>query len=196
VLTGAILAGGGSTRFGGRPKGLERVGGSRIIDRVGAALRVVAPRLLIVSRDPAAAAWIAGARAVSDCYRERASIIGIHAALTHAGTDVIVVGWDMPFVSGTLLASLAAHRTADAWAVVPEGPHGPEPCCALYSSSALPRIAQCIDEGRLSLSALLEGLPGVVRVPIEEIRSLGDPVELFMNVNTPADLARAESLTG
>src|SRR4029077_13200752 len=33
-VTGAILGGGGATRFGGRPKGLERVGGVRILDRL------------------------------------------------------------------------------------------------------------------------------------------------------------------
>ncbi|MEY4608770.1 MAG: MobA-like transferase domain, partial [Gemmatimonadota bacterium] len=39
--TGVILAGGGATRFGGRPKGLEVVAGERIIDRVARGLRMV-----------------------------------------------------------------------------------------------------------------------------------------------------------
>ena len=34
AVRGAILAGGGATRFDGRPKGLERVGGTRILDRL------------------------------------------------------------------------------------------------------------------------------------------------------------------
>ena len=33
-MRGAVLAGGGATRFGGRPKGLEQVGGARILDRM------------------------------------------------------------------------------------------------------------------------------------------------------------------
>ena len=33
-IRSAILAGGGATRFGGQPKGLERVGGERILDRL------------------------------------------------------------------------------------------------------------------------------------------------------------------
>ena len=37
--TGVILAGGAASRFGGLPKGLERVDGRRIIDRVASALR-------------------------------------------------------------------------------------------------------------------------------------------------------------
>jgi molybdopterin-guanine dinucleotide biosynthesis protein A len=42
VVIGAILAGGAGSRFGGMPKGLERVGGVRVIDRVATALRSVA----------------------------------------------------------------------------------------------------------------------------------------------------------
>jgi molybdopterin-guanine dinucleotide biosynthesis protein A len=40
-VTGVVLAGGLSTRYGGLPKGLERVRGVRIIDRVRAALEPV-----------------------------------------------------------------------------------------------------------------------------------------------------------
>ena len=43
----AILAGGAASRFGGRPKGLELVGGVRIIDRVARGLRSATDRLLV-----------------------------------------------------------------------------------------------------------------------------------------------------
>ncbi len=33
-MRSAVLAGGTASRFGGRPKGLEKVGGVRILDRV------------------------------------------------------------------------------------------------------------------------------------------------------------------
>ena len=38
-MRSAILAGGHATRFGGKPKGLEKVGGERILDRVAQAVR-------------------------------------------------------------------------------------------------------------------------------------------------------------
>ena len=53
--TGVILAGGGATRYGGRPKGLERVGGRRIIDRVADVLRETTDELLLVANAPDAA---------------------------------------------------------------------------------------------------------------------------------------------
>ena len=49
-----ILAGGLSTRYGGSPKGLERVHGVRIIDRVRAALEPVVDDLLLIANDDAA----------------------------------------------------------------------------------------------------------------------------------------------
>jgi len=52
--TGAIIAGGRAARFGGALKGLELVGGTRIIDRVAAALRESCDELIVVANDPAA----------------------------------------------------------------------------------------------------------------------------------------------
>jgi len=49
-ITGAIVAGGASSRFGGQAKGLLRVGGQRIIDRIASALRPVVETMAIVSR--------------------------------------------------------------------------------------------------------------------------------------------------
>ena len=151
VVPGAILAGGPSTRFGGRPKGLERVGGVRIIDRVADALRAVVTDLIIVANDPAAASWIDGVRAVSDVDEGRASLLGIHAALAHSGGHVVVVAWDMPFVPASLLGAITARLTPDISAVIPEGPDGPEPCCALYTSSALAHVERLVAAGELRL---------------------------------------------
>jgi len=55
---GAIVAGGEAMRFGGAPKGLRRVGGDRIIDRVAAALGATTSELIIVSNAPEATHWI------------------------------------------------------------------------------------------------------------------------------------------
>jgi len=82
---GAILAGGGTTRFGGRPKGLEPVGGTRAIDRVAAALRTVAGEIVVVSNDSDAPNWLPGARVRGDVRPGRGSLIGLHAAIAQAG---------------------------------------------------------------------------------------------------------------
>src|SRR5207248_468150 len=65
-LTGVILAGGQATRYGGKPKGLERVGGQRIIDRVADVLARVTDDLLLIANDPGANDWLPGIRCASD----------------------------------------------------------------------------------------------------------------------------------
>ena len=57
-MRGVILAGGGATRFEGRPKGLEMVGGRRILDRVADVLfEALGTPPLIVANAPEAASW-------------------------------------------------------------------------------------------------------------------------------------------
>jgi molybdopterin-guanine dinucleotide biosynthesis protein A len=182
-VVGAIVAGGNAERFGGAPKGLENVGGQRIIDRVATALRAVSSQLTIISNAPDASAWIPGVRAYADVRSERGSLIGIHTALTRADDDVLVVAWDMPFVSPALLRLILDRRRAESLAVFPVGPSGPEPFCALYTHACLPLI-----------SRLVESIPRAERIPMRDIEPLGDPAKLFFNVNSADDLRTAEAL--
>jgi len=194
VIAGAILAGGGSTRFGGRPKGLQTVGGTRIIDRAAAALRGTASRILVVSGDPGAADWLAGAEVVGDVLPGRASAIGIHAALVHARSNVLVIGWDMPFVPPALMAEIASRLRDGVSAVVPAGPDGPEAVCAGYSPLAIPVFEQSIADGVVKLSELIAALPRVVELRGADLSRFGDPRTLFFNVNHPEDRERAEAI--
>lgn len=190
---GAIVAGGGAVRFGGTPKGLQRVGGVRIIDRIAATLRATTPELIVVSNAADAKQWIPGTRVCGDVRPERGSLVGIHTALSCARGDVLVVAWDMPFVSAELL-TLICERRGTATAVVPTSPSGDEPFCALYTPRCLPIIEAALDAGDLRLSHVLPQLPSVERISMSDIRVIGDPATLLFNVNTPEDLARAEAM--
>jgi molybdopterin-guanine dinucleotide biosynthesis protein A len=194
ALVGAILAGGAGSRLGGRPKGLETIGGIRIIDRVARALRGVAGELLIVSNAPDAEQWLPDARVGRDLKSGRGSLIGIHAALGHARAPVLVVAWDMPFVTVELLALIRDRAASAAHAVIPVPSSGPEPCCAWYSPTILPVIAKMIDGGELRLGALFDYLPSVEVITERQISRVGDPRRLFFNVNTPADLDASASM--
>ena len=146
--TGVILAGGGASRYGGRPKGLERVGGERIIDRVAQALAHTTDELLLIANAPEAGSWLPGTRVAGDLRLGEGALGGLHAALSHAGTDIVLVAWDMPFVPAALLAELRAwgERTG-ADAVLPESDgsrRGVEPLCAWYSSRCLGAVEAAI----------------------------------------------------
>jgi len=193
-LVGAIVAGGGATRFGGGPKGLLRVGGVRIIDRVASALRRVVPELMIISNAPDASEWIPRAIVHRDARSERGSLVGLHTALTHASSHILVVAWDMPFVSTALLELIRDRARGEPLAVIPEGPRGLEPFCALYTSACLPVVEGAIESGDLRLSHLIAHLPSIDRIPMREIEAVGNPATLLFNVNTPEDLERAEAI--
>lgn len=194
ACTGVVLAGGASRRFVGAPKGLQPIAGRRVLDRVLDALRAATDTQLIVANDASAASWAPGIRVAGDVLPARGSLVGIHAALVHAASAVVVVAWDMPFVTAALVDALRRRGEAAGCAVVPRGPRGLEPCCAYYVPACAPVAERQIASGELRLSAFLDALPAVIRLEGDELAAAGDPEALFLNVNAPGDLAAAERL--
>jgi molybdopterin-guanine dinucleotide biosynthesis protein A len=190
--TGAIIAGGRAARFGGAAKGLELVGGIRIIDRVASALRESCDEFVIVANDDAAPTWIPGARVVADVRRDAGALGGVHAALANARASALVLSWDSPFVPGGLLRALrAAGDTAgvDAAVAASRSPWGFEPLCAWYAAQCRAVIERHLDSGDLRAG----GWQDDVRTVRVDVSSWGDPDEIFFNVNSAADLAIANA---
>ena len=193
-MRGVVLAGGGATRYGGRPKGLEEVGGRRILDRlVDEMTTAFGTRPLLVANAPEAATWRDDLDVVADLRPGLGALGGLLTAVCLGPAPVVVAAWDMPFVTSGLLAALAAGL-ADADACLPEsgGRRGVEPLCAAYGPACRPAIERALDEG--DLRAI--GFHRHIRVgilPSEEVRRFGDPATLFLNVNTPDELAQAEA---
>ena len=207
--TGVILAGGRASRYGGRPKGLERVHGERIIDRVAGSLRAVTDDLLLIANAPGAEEWLPGVRTRGDVRPGEGALGGLHAALTHAGGDILLVAWDMPFVPRGLLAALRARGeggasdaidehdaglAAKADVVVPESDgsrRGVEPLCAWYTQACLAPISAALDAGDRRVVAFHDAVR-TLRLPLATVAAFGDPAVMFSNVNTPEELERAE----
>ena len=191
--TGVVLAGGAASRYGGQPKGLERVGGVRIIDRVAQALSAATDELMLVANDPGAAQWLLGVRQERDVIPGQGSLSGIHAALKFAGTPVLVVAWDMPFVSAPLLRELR-ELGRDADVAVPESDsrRGLEPLCAWYGPACVTAIESSLADGDRRVIGFYDRVR-VARLPAARVAAFGDPEWLFMNVNTPDELLRAEA---
>jgi len=166
----------------------------RIIDRIADALRPATSEIVIVASAAEAANWIPGARVIPDAWRKQGSLVGIHAALNDARGPVIVVAWDMPFVTTPLFELLLSRAERSPYATLPEGPSGVEPFCAVYSPACLPIIESGLAADDLKLSHMLERLPSYERVPLADVARIGDPGKLFFNVNTANDLATAERL--
>src|SRR5256885_10231894 len=108
MLTAAILAGGRSTRFGGRDKSALVVDGRTIFDRQVSELSQIAAEILLVG-GPTRPEPRPGVTPIADLMPGCGPLGGLHAALTAAqGEPVIVVACDMPYVSAPFLAYLAA----------------------------------------------------------------------------------------
>ncbi|HYR10375.1 MAG TPA: molybdopterin-guanine dinucleotide biosynthesis protein B [Longimicrobium sp.] len=193
---GVILAGGASRRFGS-PKALARVDGRRIIDRVRDALSAAVADVVVSANEPELFADL-GLPMRADGVAGVGALGGIHTALGWAAergrSGALVVACDMPWVSSELLrmiAERAASTSADA--VVPEsgGRRGMEPLCAWYSVRCLPQVQRMMDEGERRVHRLIDRIQAEV-IPVAEVRRIGDPGILFLNVNTVDDLRGAE----
>jgi molybdopterin-guanine dinucleotide biosynthesis protein A len=194
-IRGAILAGGGATRFGGKPKGLEIVGGERILDRLVAAMTsAIGEPPLLVANAPDAGSWRPDLRTIPDVRPGLGALGGIYTAVVEAPAPVVCVAWDMPFVSEGLIQALTAGLEQHD-AVLPEsgGRRGMEPLCAAYGDACREAIADSLAAGDLRAIGFHDRIR-VGILPLAEVRALADPELVFFNVNTADDLAKADQL--
>jgi len=191
-VTGVIQAGGRSTRMGGRPKALLELGGRRIIERVIDAVAPSVNDLLIVTNTPELYAFL-GLPMVADVYPDRGSLGGIYSGLKAApGDAAFTVACDMPFLHPDVVR-LVVERAESGDVVIPRVGGQLETLHAAYAKSCLPHIEERLVAGRLKI---VEFFPRVrvVEIPEAEIARFRDPAIVFMNVNTPDELERAEVL--
>jgi len=175
-LTGVLLVGGASTRFGS-PKALARLGGETLAER--------AWRTLGEACDDRIAVGKAGGpelpfQVLDDGTEVQAPIAGVVAGLSAAGTDLtVILPVDCPLVTALLLRRLAA-ACEGVDAAVPQT--GPLP--GSYRKSALPVLQRRLAAERLSLRDALGEL---------DSRTVDLDETLLVNVNTPVDLQRLAS---
>ncbi len=194
-VRGAILAGGGATRFAGKPKGLELVGGTRILDRLVEAMSLaLGEPPLLVANAPDAPSWRPDLRTIGDTRPGLGALGGIYTAVAESPAPVVCVAWDMPFVSGSLVRALAAGlEMHDAMLPQSSGRRGVEPLCAAYGPACADAIAESLAAGDLRAIGFHQRIR-VGILPLAEVQALGDPDLLFFNVNTADDLAEADQL--
>jgi molybdopterin-guanine dinucleotide biosynthesis protein A len=159
---------------------------------VAESLREAADSLLLIANDPVASTWLPDVPIAADVRTNCGSLGGIHAAIVRAGKPVLVVAWDMPFVPAALLRALRdAGARADAALPESGSRRGVEPLCAYYSTTCVPAIERRLDANDMRVISFFEDVR-VERLSEQDVRRFGDPAVLFMNVNTPDDLALAE----
>ncbi|MFL5928472.1 MAG: molybdenum cofactor guanylyltransferase [Gaiellaceae bacterium] len=168
-LTGVVLVGGASSRFGS-PKALARLDGVMFVDRARRVLAAACDEVLVVGK-----AGELPFEVIDDESSVRAPIAGVVAGLRAAASDVAVfLPVDCPRITPDVVRSLGeACRDA----AVPQT--GPLP--GAWAKSALPVLERRLKEGPLALYRAYEELD-VVELEF-------DPAVLA-DVDTPHDLER------
>lgn len=183
-MSAAILAGGKSRRMG-RNKALLPFGGRPLIARVYDTLSPLFEDIFMVTDDPGLFGFIPCPK-IPDRVPGKGPISGVDAALRHSNSPfVLVVACDAPFLSSSLLERMA-ENTGEADLVIPFGPRGPEPLCAIYGKGCLPLIEESLRKGDYSIMALI-GLLRTREISREEVASVDPDFRSFQNINTPMD---------
>ena len=171
-LTGVLLVGGGSTRFGA-PKALARLGPETLAERGWRILGEACDERIAVGKE--ADALELPFDVLDDGIDTRAALAGIVAGLRAATTELaVVLPVDTPLVTAALLRELA---DACADAAAPRG----SPLPAAFRTRVLPVLERRLREQRLALREALDELRAV-RVELDE--------KQLANVNTPDELRR------
>jgi molybdopterin-guanine dinucleotide biosynthesis protein A len=188
-VTGLVLAGGRSSRFG-RDKLAERIDGRTLLECAIEGVTPASTEILVIAAPDTAPVLPAGTRLVHDPVAFEGPLAGVAAGL-HAAREsiVMVVGGDMPTLVGAVVESMLASLDdsgVEAVVLEHEGRARPLPM-ALRREPALGSVDLLLAAGERRLRALVETLETTV-IPEATWRAL-DPYGMTVrDIDTPSDL--------
>jgi molybdopterin-guanine dinucleotide biosynthesis protein A len=189
-LSAFVLAGGKSTRMG-RDKATLPFSGQTLLESALALARSVTEDVFVfILGSPEL--YGAYGQVIADIFPGCGPLGGIHAALTHAKTDLnLVLAVDTPFLSTRLPAYLVERaRESPAMVIAPEIDSYPQPLCAVYRRDFLPIAEQALRAGRYKIVPLFPHGKTLI-IPEAELRRFAFTAEMFENLNTPEELEHA-----
>ncbi|GGR63252.1 putative molybdenum cofactor guanylyltransferase [Deinococcus seoulensis] len=181
-LTGAVTAGGRSSRFGS-DKALALLDGRTLLERACASLQDCPVRLLIAPPGRyALPAHLGRWNTHPDLRPGEGPLAGLESALTHAPPGwVAFTGVDLPWLTPDYWRALSAAVTSGCLSVqATDGQGRPQPLAALYHTDLLPHVTALLDSGERRLR---HAAP-----PEQTVQVGGFEARTFLNVNTPEEL--------
>jgi molybdopterin-guanine dinucleotide biosynthesis protein A len=184
-VTGVVLAGGQSRRFG-RNKALVPVRGVPMIERVVRALQQVFERVILSANDPEPYRFL-GLPTVPDLDPGVGPLGGLHAGLSLMKDDNgFFTACDLPFLEPGLIRHMA-RLDPEADAVVPRiGPYV-EPLHALYHKRCIGPVLQAIRAGERRIVSFYPAVR-IRYVEEHEIRAYDPEMRAFTDINRPEEL--------
>jgi molybdopterin-guanine dinucleotide biosynthesis protein A len=187
-LSGFVLAGGKSTRMG-QDKAAITLNGLTLLQHALAALREVCRDVAILGKHELYGNL---GPVYEDIFPGCGPLGGIHAALSNSQTQFnLIIAVDTPFLAPEFLSYLA-ERAIDSDAIVttPKIEDYTQPLFTVYSLDFLPIAEQSLRSGNYKIVPLFpEGRTLVIQEA--ELRQFAFAADMFENLNTPEDLARA-----
>jgi len=195
-----ILAGGFSKRFG-RDKGLVKLKGKPLImyllEKVA---NVVDKKVIVVGsesqKDVFSPLFEPVADVVVDKYDGNGPLVGALTGFETVQSEYsLLLPCDTPFLSSeiaVLLLDCCIRRDA----VIPRWPNGwIEPLQATYrTKSAITATKKALEQGKMDMRSMISYLRGIRYISTIVLQKLDPELLTFLNINTLADLKKAESM--
>jgi len=190
-MTGIVLSGGESRRMG-RDKAFLKLDGVPLIEHVLRTLRIIFPRIIIVTNNPSAYV-LYEAVVVTDAVDKQGPLTGIYSGLLHSRDEHnFVAACDMPFLNPDLIAYMAGLANGYD-IVVPMIAGRVEPLHAIYSKGLLPLIEKSLQWDARQIQGIFS--EARVRYVTETELDRYDPEHRsFKNLNTPEEYKEATCL--
>lgn len=181
-VTGVILAGGKSLRYG-RNKALVTIDGIPLIERAINVMRPIFRHLILITNTPDEYSYLK-LPMHEDLIKGLGPLGGIFTALmTIRNQAGFFVACDMPHLNRELIHHMVEVRY-DFDAVVPRTHAGTEALHALYGKRCLPPIKRLIDSSQYQVFRFFPKV-SVRYVDENEIRRFDPQLESFFNINKP-----------
>jgi molybdopterin-guanine dinucleotide biosynthesis protein A len=191
-VTGVVLAGGRSSRFG-RDKLAEPYRGTRLLNQAVLRLMGVCGDVVVVLAPDAPAPELPPklpVRIARDAVKWEGPLVGVAAGLGEVRTDLaFVAAGDMPELERAVLVEMvnvALNRPADAVALADVGTFRPLPC-VIRAAPAREATRMLLDRGERSLFALLRALDVAV-IDEQTWHALDPQRRTLYDVDEPEDL--------
>ncbi len=171
----------------GHPKPVVKIAGHALISYpIAAAQAAGLERFVVAKRDTELPEIYCPVVLEPD--EPRHPLCGLVTALRHERGPVLALACDMVFIDEKLLAWLASHLHT----TVIEADGRLQPLLARYDLESLQALEAALERGDPMQEAVRSLDPKVI--PEADVARFGDPHRLCFNVNTPADVERAESI--
>lgn len=185
-LTGIVLAGGKGKRLNNPDKGLLRIEGKTIIERLLKTIRPMFKEIIIVTARKEKYKYL-NLRLVKDIIKDKGPLGGIHAGLVNSNTIYsFVFAFDMPSVNKNLIEYMIG-KIQGYDCVLPKWQNNIEPLYAIYSKNCIGIIEKHLSQDRLKIAEIFPKL-NTRYITQNEIKRFDKEGISFTNINLLEDL--------